>query len=228
MTDEQRIRDTYRAYDESGRAHLWDRANPGYARLSDDRDRAIREHLARSLPGTASPRLLDVGCGDGGLIAGALASWPDLEAVGIDLLPDRIDQALARGLPARFETASADALPFPDRSFDVVSAITLFSSIPSPTMEEAAARDIGRVLRPGGWLVWYDLRRDNPWNPAVHGVPAARLAALFPGWERELRSLTLAPPIARRLGPLTPVAYPLLHALPPLRSHLVGRLRCPS
>jgi hypothetical protein len=43
-----------------------------------------------------------------------------------------------------------------------------------------------------------------------------------------MRSITVVPPIARRLGPLTPVAYPILHAVPPLRSHFVGRLRCPS
>jgi len=54
------------------------------------------------------------------------------------------------------------------------------------------------------------------------------LAELFPGWAAELRSITVAPPVARRLGRLTPVAYPLLHAIPPVRSHLIGRLRCPA
>jgi len=39
---------------------------------------------------------------------------------------------------------------------------------------------------------------------------------------------TLIPPIARRLGPTTPVLYPILESIPFLRSHLIGRLRCPT
>jgi len=39
--------------------------------------------------------------------------------------------------------------------------------------------------------------------------------------------VTLLPPLARRLGPATPLAYPVLAALPPLRSHLIGLLRKP-
>jgi ubiquinone/menaquinone biosynthesis C-methylase UbiE len=231
MSDEQRIRETYRDYDETGRAHLWDRSNRGYARLSDDRDAALLRLLARSLPvatGRTGPDLLDAGCGDGQLLRTVLERWPDVRGAGIDLLADRIEVA-RRTLPdAQLVVASADALPFDDDAFDVVAAITLFSSIPSETMETAAAREIGRVLRPGGWLVWYDLRHDNPSNRAVHGVGRRRLGRLFPGWHAEVRSLTVAPPLARRLGRLTPVAYPLLHAVPPLRSHLVGRLRCPG
>jgi ubiquinone/menaquinone biosynthesis C-methylase UbiE len=228
MSDEERIRETYRAYDATGRAHLWDGSNPGYARLAADRDRALLHLLARSLPADRAPAFLDVGCGDGSLVAAVAGRWPDVRSTGIDLLLGRIEVASTRVPGAAFVVGSADALPFADNSFDIVSAITLFSSIPSEQMEAAVAAEVGRVLRPGGWLIWYDLRYDNPGNPAVHGLSGGRLAHLFPGWTRELRSLTVAPPLARRLGRLTPVAYPLLHAVPPLRSHLVGRLRCPA
>jgi hypothetical protein len=102
------------------------------------------------------------------------------------------------------------------------------SSLPNDEMERDAAREIARVTRPGGWLVWFDLRYDNPWNAAVHGIDAKRLATLFPGWPQELRSSTVLPPLARRLGRSTPVLYPILELIPPLRSHLIGRLRCPS
>ncbi len=228
MTDEQRIRDAYHGYDASGRAQLWDRSNRGYARLSDDRDRRLLELLARSLPADRVPAMLDVGCGDGSLLGWTLSRWPDVVATGVDLLPDRVEHAQEAVPLAEFLVASADDLPFDDAQFDVVSAVTLLSSIPSAAMEEAVAREIARVLRPGGWLIWYDLRYGNPGNKAVHGLPGRRLSRLFPGWSREVRSLTVAPPLARRLGPLTPLAYPLLHAIPPVRSHLVGRLQCPA
>lgn len=226
MADEDLIRETYAEYARDGRGHLWDRSNPGYARLADGRDVALLTLVAQSL--SASPaRFLDIGCGDGSLVGTVAGRWPDVDAVGIDLLPDRVAQARAGFPDATFVQGSADALPFDDASFDAVSASTLFSSFPSPELEVAVATEIGRVLRPGGWLVWYDLRYDNPNNKAVHGVTTKRLRELFPGWSGRLDTLTLAPPIARRLGPFTPTAYPLLHAIPPLRSHLIGRLRRP-
>ena len=227
MSEQDEIRATYERYATSGRDRLWDRSNRGYARLSRERDAAVVALVRASLP-AAGGRILDVGCGDGSLAAfagdaGVAADW-----TGIDLLPDRIEVARSRVPGARFVVGSADALPFDDRSFDVAAALTLFSSLPSRELETGVAREIGRVVKPGGWLVWYDLRYGNPTNPGVHGVPAARLADLFAGWAIDVRTVSLAPPLARRLGPLTPVAYPILHAIPPLRSHLVGRLRCPS
>jgi hypothetical protein len=87
---------------------------------------------------------------------------------------------------------------------------------------------VARILRPGGYLIWYDIRYDNPSNRAVHGVTRSRLQALFPGWRQELKTSTVAPPVARRLGRVTPIVYPVLHAIPILRSHLIGRLRKPA
>jgi len=227
VSEHDEIRATYERYATSGRARLWDRSNRGYARLSRERDAAVLALVRASLP-AAEGRVLDVGCGDGQLAAladdaGIAADW-----TGIDLLAERIEVARSRVPGARFVVGSADAMPFDDRSFDVSAALTLFSSLPSRELEAAVAREIGRVVKPGGWLVWYDLRYGNPTNPAVHGVSAARLAELFAGWAIDVRTFSVAPPLARRLGPFTPIAYPILQAIPPLRSHLVGRLRCPT
>lgn len=227
MTDRERIREVYRSYEEGGRDRIWDMRNPGFARLSHDRDLRLRDLLARSLPG-GSASLLDIGCGDGSLLSNVGQRWPDVRLAGLDLQPERIEEARANAPDAHLVVGSADALPFNDDAFDVVTAITLMSSLPTDRMESDAAHEIARVTRPGGWLVWFDLRYDNPSNPAVHGIGGSRLATLFPGWAQELRSTTLLPPIARRLGRSTPVLYPILELLPPLRSHLIGRLRCPT
>jgi len=123
---------------------------------------------------------------------------------------------------------SADEIPFDDGTFDVTAAITLFSSLPSSRMESAVAAEISRVTRSRGYLLWYDIRYPNPWNASVHAVPSGRIHELFPGWTGELRSSTLLPPVARRLARSTPVLYPVLHALRPFRSHLIGRLQKPD
>ena len=59
MTDEERIRATYRDYDADGRVRLWDTANPGYARMSRDRERDLAGLLdgrchRRNPPGSTS------------------------------------------------------------------------------------------------------------------------------------------------------------------------------
>ena len=222
-----RIRRTYEAYEASGRDRLWSRSNPGIARCSLQAREAVVDLLSRSLP-PGTPSVLDLGCGDGSLAAdcqraGIAAAW-----TGVDLRPRAVEQAQGAHPWATFVTAAADDLPFPAAGFDAVVATTLFSSLPSRSMEQDVAGEIARVLKPGGWLVWYDLRYGNPGNAGVHAVTRDHLAALFPAWRAELRTLTLLPPLARRLGPATALAYPALHAIPPLRSHLVGRLQRPA
>jgi len=59
----------------------------------------------------------------------------------------------------------------------------------------------------------------------VRGVSASRVRELFPQLDGRLHPVTLLPPLARRLGPATSTLYPVLGAVPPLRSHLLGVLR---
>jgi SAM-dependent methyltransferase len=221
------IKATYQRYEDEDRGRLWDPRNPGYARMTGDRDARLVTLLRRSLPAPGG-RLLDLGCGTGELAGVAHAAGIAVEWTGVDLRLEAVAHAASAHPWARFVEASGDALPFDDASFDVVVASTLFSSLPSPALERDVANEISRVLRPGGWLIWYDLRYDNPRNPNVHGLDAARLGELFFGWAQELEPMTLLPPLSRRLGPLTRAAYPLLNAVPSLRSHLIGRLLRPA
>jgi hypothetical protein len=73
-------------------------------------------------------------------------------------------------------------------------------------------------------VLWYDFRYDNPRNPNVRGITKRHVEALFPGFYMCLHTITLLPPLARRLGRLTPVLYPVLIAIPPLRTHYLGVL----
>ncbi|MGH2428488.1 MAG: class I SAM-dependent methyltransferase [Candidatus Limnocylindria bacterium] len=220
------VRATYAGYASVGRDALWSAANPGYARLASDHRSRLLADLAASVA-DAGARVIDLGCGDGRTAELALGGGLQLEWTGVDLLEERVERARARALNARFLATSADDLPFGDASFDVAVASTLFSSLPSDELEQAVAAEIARVLRPDGWLVWYDVRYANPMNPAVHGLSRHRIARLFPGWVGELRAVGLIPALARRLGRATPMLYPTLAVLRPLRSHLAGRLHRP-
>lgn len=225
--DLEEIRSTYRRYDAEGRSRLWDPGNPGYARMMRDREAALIDLIRRSLP-PGGGRVLDLGAGDGGLAETVRDAGIDVNRwVGVDLDPVAM-AAASEAIPwVEFLEASADRLPFEDAAFDVVVASTLFSSLATPALESAVAAEVRRVLAPGGWIIWYDLRYGNPSNRAVHGVDRRALRHLFPGWTTELRSMTLLPPIARRLGRVTGALYRPLELVPVLRSHLVGRARRP-
>lgn len=221
------VRRTYERYEASGHDRRWDHANRGEAMLSRQAQDRIVDLIARALPAQGG-RVMDLGCGDGSLAGVARARGLAVDWVGIDLREEAVARAATAHPWATFVAASADALPVEGESFDVVVAAVLFSSLPSDTIEHAVAGEISRVLRPGGTLVWYDMRYPNLANAAVHSLPRHRIRSLFRGWTGRLDAMTLLPPLARRLGAATRLLYPVLHSLAPLRSHLLGALRKPA
>lgn len=220
----ERIQAQYADYAHTGRYGLWNLSNPGFDRLVREKDAALMQLLQESV-GDAQGPIVDLGAASGRLAGVSRDVELSRQWVGVDIDAAAVEAARVEYPWAEFIVASADRIPLPDGSVSAVVASVLFSSLPSSEFEAAIAREIARVLSPGGWLIWYDLRYDNPRNPGVHGLNRRAIERLFPGWDIRLRPISLIPPLARRLGPTTPIAYPLLHAIPLLRSHLIGRLR---
>jgi SAM-dependent methyltransferase len=100
-------------------------------------------------------RILDVGCGTGALTVLAKRLFPQIEVFGLD--PDA--KALARaarkarraGANIRFDRGFADALDYPDASFDRVFSSFMFHHLERHEKERMLG-EIRRVLRPGGTL----------------------------------------------------------------------------
>jgi ubiquinone/menaquinone biosynthesis C-methylase UbiE len=107
----------------------------------------------------AGNRVLDIGCGPGyfvRMLAGGVG--PTGYAVGIDAAPEMIEYARrkARRLSnCRFESGSAEALPFPDASFEVVVSSLMLHHLPDGLRLQAAT-EMKRVLRPGGVVLLAD------------------------------------------------------------------------
>ncbi len=106
----------------------------------------IREALLRHLAPSAERRILDVGCGPGGniLVLGDFG-----RVTGLDIAELPLSFAATRGF-AELKQASAEALPFPDASFDLVSGFDVFEHVID---DERAFAEASRVLRPGGLIV---------------------------------------------------------------------------
>jgi ubiquinone/menaquinone biosynthesis C-methylase UbiE len=222
-----RIRRVYRAYDDDPRVQARrDRANR--ANLLIDRERV--QTLDRMLDGVASVRLdgaeiLDVGCGAGDEIARLIARGADAgRCHGIDLLPDRV--ARARELLPGTDLREGDAreLPFEAETMDVVVLNVVLSSVLDRDITARIAAEVDRVLRPGGVVLWYDSRYANPFNGQVRGISRKELSRLFHGYDPRLRTITVVPPLARRLGRATDRLYPALARVAPLRVRYVGVL----
>jgi ubiquinone/menaquinone biosynthesis C-methylase UbiE len=94
-------------------------------------------------------KLLDVACGTGQLAL--IAARHGLEVSGCDIARNWIerarDRASAEGLKANFEEGDAEALPYADASFDVVTSLVGAMFAPQPDL---VASEMVRVTRPGG------------------------------------------------------------------------------
>lgn len=111
--------------------------------------RALHARLADALAGVRG-RVLDAGCGTGGLLARLRAARPDLALAGVEWSSEAARRA-ARKTDVPIARGSINALPFADASFDaVVAADVLCHGAVDPA---AALAEIHRVLRPGGMLV---------------------------------------------------------------------------
>jgi ubiquinone/menaquinone biosynthesis C-methylase UbiE len=108
-----------------------------------------------------SEALLDIGCGTGTLLrAAAVRSDRARLLAGIDPAASLIAQAATKltGVAPQIVLARgyAQRLPFPDASFEVVSATEMLHHLPNPPVLEQVLREAHRVLRPGGRFVALD------------------------------------------------------------------------
>lgn len=129
-------------------ADAYDRARPGYP-----------PEAGPWLVGSRAVSVLELGAGTGRLTADLVALGHDVLAT--DPLPEMLRFLSGRLPDVRTAVASAEDLPLPDRSVDVVVSAQAFH-----WFEPARALpEIARVLRPGGQvaLVWNERDERIPW-----------------------------------------------------------------
>jgi ubiquinone/menaquinone biosynthesis C-methylase UbiE len=140
-----------------------------YERLMGRWSRLVGEKFVDWLDAPKNLKWLDAGCGNGAFTEVLIARCAPAAVIGVD--PSEGQLAHARGRPgaksAEFRVADAQALPFPDDSFDAAAMALVIVFIPDPLK---AARELARVVRCGGIVGTY------MWE-FPDGFPPAPLAA---------------------------------------------------
>ena len=142
-------------------------------------------------------RALDVGCGPGALTAELVRRLGAASVTAVDPSESFVAACRERNPGVEVLQAAAEALPFPDGTFDVAAAQLVVHFMPEPV---TGLRELARVLRPGGTVaacVWDHAGGQGPlsvfWTAArrldpdvddesrLPGTAAGQLGALFAG-----------------------------------------------
>lgn len=171
----------------------------------------------------AALRFLDVGCGTGGVLR-QFVEWgasPE-NCIGVELLPERLKVAAMRSPVAmNWHLGELNTLPT-DEGFDLVSANTVFSSVLDDQERKRLAAGMWRRVRPGGAVMIFDFRVNNPQNSDVRQVKKKQLEQLFPGKVISYQSLVLLPPLSRKIARFSPTLNAILDLLLPIaRTHFL-------
>lgn len=155
--------------------------NPGtdtYPLIDDE-----LELLATLVP-LADRDIIELGCGAARLARDLLARWPSSHVSGLEVDERQHAKNLATPQPGlRFMAGGAQAIPFPEASFDLALMLKSLHHVPLPLLGQAL-REAARVLRPGGHLYVSEPVYAGPFNELVRlfndegTVRAAAQAAL--------------------------------------------------
>ena len=153
--------------------------------------RFVSPWIARAAGGRRDLQLLDCGCGTGANLA---LLEPFGRAYGFDLTFRGLEFARQHGR-TRVARASIGAIPFPDAAFDVVTSFDVLYGLPDD-VERAAAREMRRVLKPGGRLVITSAALDSlrgghsTFSNEVRRYTKASMTALLEGAGLDVERIT--------------------------------------
>jgi len=134
--------------------HIWEKQAPRYDRRISFYEKVLFSGDRRWVCSQAEGEVLEIGVGTGRNLE---HYPPGVRLTGIDISPPMIDIARQRagqlGRDIDLRVADAQALDFPDQSFDTVVCTLSLCSIPD---DRQAVREVSRVLRPGGRFLFVE------------------------------------------------------------------------
>jgi ubiquinone/menaquinone biosynthesis C-methylase UbiE len=226
MDEVRRIREWYAEWTKNS---MWTPFNTSALYLEQMQERLIinlwkeKYNIGPRLKDSAilrDKRILDVGCGTGGTLRKFIKYGTVPENLSdIDLIEERIETAKHLSPNINFICGNAEYLPYPNDYFEIVIQFTCFSSIIDKSLQENIAREMLRVLKPGGYIIWYDIRKMKS-NPNMMAIDKNRILELFPNCQYDLKLCNTT--ISSISIKVSWILTEILEILPLPKSHLFG------
>jgi ubiquinone/menaquinone biosynthesis C-methylase UbiE len=187
----ERLRQLYKThYPVTGTdiSYTWHPRNPISIYYRQAQERSLVSMLNSLGLALEDLKVLDIGCGSGYFLRffASLGADP-ANLFGIDLIPERLMVAQRIGPGAiHYSLCDAQYLPFQDDSFDLSCLFTVFSSIIDHGLRVHIAQDVTRIIKDGGYLLWYDMCYSKSTN--TQAIKASEIESLFPNLEPVYRT----------------------------------------
>ena len=216
----KRIQNVYKSYTFSKYSNRWSRSSIGNRFIELEIVTFLKNKIIPKEKSLNDKKILEVGCAGGSIINLLIRLGAKEENInGIDIRKNRLNDCKKRFPNSEINYMDARKLNFDENYFDIITVFTFFSSLLNENYQNEVSKELIRVLKPKGLIVFYDLRYNNPFNPNVVGITKSRLNDIFKNKLVDYDLLTLIPPLARSLGTLNYLLYKTLSYIPFLKSH---------
>ncbi len=157
----------------------------------------VRDEILDGLALRGDEKVLDVGCGKGLMLVGAAKRLKTGRVTGIDLTGEAEaarENARIEGVAEkiRVEPGKPEKLVYPDGNFDVVVSALALHQAAEPENSKKLVREMLRVLKPGGQIAIFDLRRTGDYARTLResGAASVELSPVRFLWCRLARTVT--------------------------------------
>jgi ubiquinone/menaquinone biosynthesis C-methylase UbiE len=158
-----RIQAEYMRRDASGLNKVFSYLNPAFLYHMQEREWALLSFLKKVGISVNDLEVLEIGCGTGHILERFL-QFGATKAAGIDLMEHRIRIGSRQSPTLLLSVGDAAQMPYCDGSFNLVMQFMCISSVLDNSTRHRIAREMLRVVRPGGAILSYDMRK--PPTPA--------------------------------------------------------------
>jgi phospholipid N-methyltransferase len=185
---------------------------------SEERISKTKELFAKYIPDASGKSVFELGAGHGGNVEMLKSFGFTQENIYLnELLPERIAHIKSHYPSLKLYEGNIFNIHI-DKKFDCIYQSTVFTSILDEKDRKELAKIIWQLLKPNGIVLWYDFIYNSPNNKTVKKVTVPEIKQLFPEAKNfEVRKVTLAPPIGRKVGKL----YKMFN-VPFLRTHVLA------
>ena len=227
LYETERIENIYKNYLDDERFNKkWSLDNEGNKQIEKQKFDLVNRFVRSTYEELNNLKVIEIGCSSGNMInILKKVGINDKNIFGIDIRSERLKLTKKKYPRSNIITMNATNITFGNDSFDIITVFTLFSSIIDPDIRKNIAEEIIRILKPGGVILFYDVRYNNPFNKNLVAIRMREIKKLFPKMQFKVERVTILPPLVRMLGKANSHLYKYLSSINFLNTHYFIKIK---